>query len=338
MKKKFLAGMILAAGIFTGCGSDLPPPPPPKAETAETNQTASKQLAEKSAAELKDKQELKRYILAIQPYLDNVRAKWQEPDKSNTVDFSELSKAERTALIFKNIQLMEHNANLHGAMIQEIGKIDTPKAAEELKNTLVELNACYFKNIREYMDYFSGSEEERHTLSGTVSSLIKIATASSSSEIDRLIRKRDQIIDSVRDVEVDAADIHEPEKIIDSVFENQPPKSENTSAEGEAVSAFKSFHENITEKDFLRAFERFSVERRNKIRLEDWINGFKTTVSSKVSDIRVKSHDGDSVVLDYVLTTEDNPGGVRHFNGTATLIFESGEWKIDSAHNTLIND
>ena len=101
MKKKFLAGMILAAGIFTGCGSDPPPPPPPsktpQAETAETKQTVSieEQLAKKSAAELKDKQELKRYILTIQPYLDNIEAKWQT---GQTADFNELSKSERQAI------------------------------------------------------------------------------------------------------------------------------------------------------------------------------------------------------------------------------------------------
>ena len=364
MKKKFLAGMILAAGIFTGCGSDPPPPPPPsktpQAETAETKQTVSieEQLAKKSAAELKDKQELKRYILTIQPYLDNIEAKWQT---GQTADFNELSKSERQALVWSNMKVMEHNANLYGAMIQQIGKIDTPKSAEELKKTLYALNDFYFKSLREYMNYFSGSEEERHSLSGVASSLMKIASMSSSSELDRLIRKRDQIIESVRDVEVDTSDIPKPEKIADSVFENSTPEPEPSpktfespavpeepeparktreelDLETSAAMPLQRFHQYITERKFQQAFEFFSKERQSKINFDDWVAGFENTVSSEADYIQMTSYDDNHVVLYYVLFAKDKPNIERRFEGEATMILEDGKWKIDSAHNTLLDN
>ena len=49
--------------------------------------------------------------------------------------------------------------------------------------------------------------------------------------------------------------------------------------------------------------------------------------------MKCASFSDDRVVLNYVLTAVDNPGGVKQFDGTAIIVKTNNDWKIDSMEN-----
>ena len=115
-----------------------------------------------------------------------------------------------------------------------------------------------------------------------------------------------------------------------------PLTSENQKA---AVDTLVSFHKNITQKDFRTAYNCLSYDFQNSMDYYGWADGFATTVSSSVDNIRVISESAYEINLNYVLTAVDNIGGRQQtakFNGTVTLINENGTWKIDYIKNKVM--
>ena len=76
---------------------------------------------------------------------------------------------------------------------------------------------------------------------------------------------------------------------------------------------------------------------RNSSNYQKWSEGFKTTVSSKVSNLEIVGASNDEYTIKFNLEAVDNPGGTRNFNGTAVIIKENNEWKIYSVNHKRIN-
>lgn len=115
-----------------------------------------------------------------------------------------------------------------------------------------------------------------------------------------------------------------------------PLTSENQKA---AVDTLVSFHKNITQKNFRSAYNCLSYEFQNSMDYYGWADGFATTVSSAVDNISIVSENAYEINLNYVLTAIDNIGGRQQtakFNGTATIINENGNWKIDYIKNKVL--
>lgn len=108
-----------------------------------------------------------------------------------------------------------------------------------------------------------------------------------------------------------------------------------TSAQREAIQTFLDFHQKITDKALHQAYDCMSDNLQGQISYEGWTPGFKNTVSSLPSNIKIISESESSITLTYDLTAVDNPGGTQTFAGTVTMIKTSSGWKIDDILNRV---
>lgn len=99
------------------------------------------------------------------------------------------------------------------------------------------------------------------------------------------------------------------------------------------IQVLQAFHQNITNKRYREAYNYLSADFQNYVSYEGWAPGFRTTVSSSVSNVKIASQSDSQVVLTYILKAVDNPGGTRYFRGTATIIKTEDGWKIDEIMN-----
>ena len=76
---------------------------------------------------------------------------------------------------------------------------------------------------------------------------------------------------------------------------------------------------------------------RNSSNYQKWSEGFKTTVSSKVSNLEIIGAANNEYTIKFNLEAVDNPGGTRNFNGTAVIVKENNAWKIYSVNHKRIN-
>ena len=102
-----------------------------------------------------------------------------------------------------------------------------------------------------------------------------------------------------------------------------------------AISALHSFHNYITQHDLRQAYNCLSPDLQGSMSYEGWAPGFNTTVSSIASDVKVASSSDNKIVLTYILTAVDNPGGTQKFNGTVSVVRTNSGWKIDEIENTV---
>ncbi|MBR1421518.1 MAG: DUF805 domain-containing protein [Selenomonadaceae bacterium] len=107
-----------------------------------------------------------------------------------------------------------------------------------------------------------------------------------------------------------------------------------------AIQTLTDFHRNITNRNYSAAYSCLSYNFRTHMDFDGWAQGFRTTVSSEAQDIKIYSENSNFIVLTYILKATDNFNGrevVNYFNGTANLIFEDGNWKIDEIINKARN-
>lgn len=102
-----------------------------------------------------------------------------------------------------------------------------------------------------------------------------------------------------------------------------------------AINALYDFHKNITEHKLQNAYGIFSPAMQNRVSYNGWAPGFKTTVSSTPSDVKVASETDSRIVLTYYLQAVDNPGGTQNFTGTAVMVKVGDSWKIDDVTNKV---
>lgn len=121
----------------------------------------------------------------------------------------------------------------------------------------------------------------------------------------------------------------------EKLAENAKQQSLGSTVADEAAKVLYAYHDNITKKNLKAAYDCTSSNWQGHVGYDGWSQGFKTTISSEVSDVRCTSSNESQVVLNYVLTAVDNPGGVKKFNGTAVLIKTDKGWKIDNMENKV---
>ncbi len=98
----------------------------------------------------------------------------------------------------------------------------------------------------------------------------------------------------------------------------------------------RNFHKNITDKNYRKAYDCLSKNYQDAVTYEGWAPGFRTTVSSTVSDIKTESQTDTEAVLTYILKAVDNPGGTQRFRGTAVLVKTPEGWKIEEITNKTL--
>lgn len=102
------------------------------------------------------------------------------------------------------------------------------------------------------------------------------------------------------------------------------------------IQVLQSFHQDITNKQYHEAYNYLSEDFQDSVSYEGWAPGFRTTISSTVSNVKTVSQTDNQAVLTYILKAVDYPGGTRYFQGTATLIKTSDGWKIDEITNKAL--
>lgn len=114
------------------------------------------------------------------------------------------------------------------------------------------------------------------------------------------------------------------------------PAPKPTAVQKTPVQVLQAFHQNITNKRYREAYNYLSEDFQDSVSYEGWAPGFRTTISSTVSNVKTVSQTDNQVVLTYTLKAVDYPGGTRYFQGTATFIKTSDGWKIDEITNKAL--
>ena len=108
----------------------------------------------------------------------------------------------------------------------------------------------------------------------------------------------------------------------------QASQQKSAATQKTPIQVLQAFHQNITNKKYREAYNYLSKDFQDYVSYDGWAPGFRTTISSTVSDVTTVSQT-DS----YTLKAVDNPGGTRYFRGTATFIKTADGWKIDEITN-----
>ncbi len=108
----------------------------------------------------------------------------------------------------------------------------------------------------------------------------------------------------------------------------------------EAATVVADFHENITNKNYSKAYNLCTDDMQNRLGLyEKWMKGFSNTVDSEPSDFKYSNADSNRVELTFVLTSRDRtPSGIstQKWRSTAVVVKDGGKWRIDAIENKKI--
>lgn len=110
----------------------------------------------------------------------------------------------------------------------------------------------------------------------------------------------------------------------------------------QAAGAFLSYHENITNRNFNKAYSLQTYSRQQNMgSINTFASGYSTTLKSEIVELNLVEDYGDTVVLSYVLEASDRiNGGILYqkFKGEVEMVKEYGEWKINTARSTKIGE
>lgn len=101
----------------------------------------------------------------------------------------------------------------------------------------------------------------------------------------------------------------------------------------EAVQTLNNYYEAINENDMRAAYNILSDDMQTHMgNLNDYADGYKTTLSDSISNVQVTSNSGDEIALSYILTARDSYNGnsikEQTFACTALLSKKTGSWHI----------
>ena len=138
---------------------------------------------------------------------------------------------------------------------------------------------------------------------------------------------------SIRIVEEEPEPKEEPKK--------EEKKIDNNAEQ--AAIAFVNYHKAITRGDFVTAFSIMSSDQQSRMgpSLRDFSNGYKSTISSEITNLELVSSSSDFVVMKYVLDARDKIGGgtlYQQFAGEVEMAKIDGEWKIYSTKSKKIKE
>ena len=99
-----------------------------------------------------------------------------------------------------------------------------------------------------------------------------------------------------------------------------------------ATNAFRFFHDNITQRNFVASYSILSDSMKKYVGgYDNFVKGYETTISSKVIDAK-ETANGNVTKVEYILEAKDrSPSGtvVQRFKGTAVLVKNGAYWLID---------
>ena len=120
-------------------------------------------------------------------------------------------------------------------------------------------------------------------------------------------------------------------------------ESKNTSTGNSAEQTFRNYYKAITNGNYREAYEILSYKQRERIgNFDSYVAGFKDTISSEVTDLRLVSSDEDVCTFDYTLTARDRYQGnkvkVATFKGQVTMAKDKGKWYVRHAKSDKVNE
>ena len=138
---------------------------------------------------------------------------------------------------------------------------------------------------------------------------------------------------SIRIVEEEPEPKEEPKK--------EEKKIDNNAEQ--AAIAFVNYHKAITRGDFVTAFSIMSSDQQSRMgpSLRDFSSGYRSTISSEITNLELVSSSSDFVVMKYVLDARDKIGGgtlYQQFAGEVEMAKIDGEWKIYSTKSKKIKE
>ena len=117
------------------------------------------------------------------------------------------------------------------------------------------------------------------------------------------------------------------------------PQAPNVDTQG-AINTIVNYHKNITNKKYRAAYNLATNEMQNRLGLYDrWSGGFRTTISSEATDIKVASAEPDRVELQFILVAKDKSGNgtvTQKFRSAATIVLTGSGWRIAAMSNDKI--
>ena len=133
------------------------------------------------------------------------------------------------------------------------------------------------------------------------------------------------------------------ERFVQNTPEPQNDTKTDEASELSAEQTFKNYHKAITNRNYREAYETLSYKQRERRGdIDSYAAGYKDTISSEVSDMRLVSSDGDSRTFDYTLTARDRQQGnrvkVQTFKGQVTMAQDKGRWFIRNVDSKKINE
>ena len=111
----------------------------------------------------------------------------------------------------------------------------------------------------------------------------------------------------------------------------------------EAKKAFINYHKAITNRDYRTAYETLSYKQRERVGdFDSYVAGYKDTLSSEVSSMKLLSSEDDAYTFEYLLTARDRYTGdnvkVQTFKGEVTMAKDKGKWFVRYAKSEKINE
>lgn len=108
----------------------------------------------------------------------------------------------------------------------------------------------------------------------------------------------------------------------------------------EAKKAFINYHKAITNRDYRTAYETLSYKQRERVgNFDSYVAGYKNTISSEVSGLKLLSSEEDAYTFEYLLTARDRANGnvkVQTFKGEVTMAKDKGKWYVRYAKSEKI--
>lgn len=122
--------------------------------------------------------------------------------------------------------------------------------------------------------------------------------------------------------------------------ESQSQAADNSSS---AEKTFINYHKAITDGNYREAYEMLSYAQRDRMGSYDsYVTGFKDTISSEVTDLKLVSSDEDTCTFNYTLTARDHYQGnrvkIQTFEGQVTMAKDDGRWYVREAKSSKVNE
>ena len=110
----------------------------------------------------------------------------------------------------------------------------------------------------------------------------------------------------------------------------------------EAKKAFINYHKAITNRDYRTAYETLSYKQKERVGdFDSYVAGYKNTISSEVSGLKLLSSEEDAYTFEYLLTARDRDNGnvkVQTFKGEVTMAKDNGKWYVRYAKSEKITE